>query len=450
MHEHIDGDVAVPLNERRSASTMALVWITMVTGFPTVLAGFQWFKDGLSFWQVLLCTTISAILLLLYAVPACHLGAMTGKSYSQLVRSVFGEKGSLVVSFNLIWIFVCWYGLTSLFLAEALIGLYHWTVPLVLLAPTLAFLMSLNNFWGFKGIANFARYFAAPILILWVGYSFFKALSATQISVFFEPSHCSFFPALTAVTSFVIGWATWGNEADYWRYGKPKLMSSFVPLAIAIVVGNLIFPVTGWLIARMTGITEYVAATNFMNVYSFGGFTILAALTIGASYFAANDSNLFGSSATLKALRPMPHKMAVFILAVLGATMAGLLAKTGAAHSLESVAALSCIIVPCPTVIVLCEYFVVSRFIRSELRRFQWNWIALSSLFCGIGLGVLTAGIIPGLESFKFGICSVQSWIFAMSVYGCLRLLESRLQTLSSPELEFGCDNSLVELVRLD
>ena len=40
MHEN-DSDLAVPLSERRSNTTMALIWITMVTGFPSVLVGFQ-------------------------------------------------------------------------------------------------------------------------------------------------------------------------------------------------------------------------------------------------------------------------------------------------------------------------------------------------------------------------------------------------------------------------
>ena len=56
-----------------------------------------------------------------------------------------------------------------MFLAEGLKGLYHFNIPTMWLAAALALTMSVNNMFGFSGIANFARYFAAPVLILWGG-----------------------------------------------------------------------------------------------------------------------------------------------------------------------------------------------------------------------------------------------------------------------------------------
>ncbi|HMO19548.1 MAG TPA: hypothetical protein PKC98_01120 [Candidatus Melainabacteria bacterium] len=45
-------DEAIAEGERRNPVTMGLLWITMVTFFPGVLQGFIWFKEGLSFMQV--------------------------------------------------------------------------------------------------------------------------------------------------------------------------------------------------------------------------------------------------------------------------------------------------------------------------------------------------------------------------------------------------------------
>ncbi|MBZ0188401.1 MAG: hypothetical protein K8F91_19290, partial [Candidatus Obscuribacterales bacterium] len=151
----------VPEGMRRAPLTMGLLWITMVTFFPGVLIGFVWFKQGVSFVQVVICTIISCLLMLAYAIPSCHLGAKSGQSYGTLIRGVFGRMGNRIVALNLVWMFIAWYGLCSLFLAENLEGLFHFDMPLIILAPVLALLMAFNNFWGFKGVANFARFFAA-------------------------------------------------------------------------------------------------------------------------------------------------------------------------------------------------------------------------------------------------------------------------------------------------
>lgn len=74
---------AVPLSERRGAVTMGLLWITMVTCFPGILAGFQWYGAKFTFLQVLQGSLISCFLVLIYALPACYLGAKTGLTYAQ-------------------------------------------------------------------------------------------------------------------------------------------------------------------------------------------------------------------------------------------------------------------------------------------------------------------------------------------------------------------------------
>ncbi len=132
----------VPFAERRGSLTMGLLWITMVTAFPGVLIGFEWCKQGFDVKQVLTCTLLRCLLLLGYSIPAGMLGACTGQNYTMLSRSVFGSLGARLVAFNLIWVFVSFYGLAALFLAEGLVGLFHLNVPLMWLAAVLAGLMA--------------------------------------------------------------------------------------------------------------------------------------------------------------------------------------------------------------------------------------------------------------------------------------------------------------------
>ena len=128
----------------------------------------------------------------------------------------------------------------------------------------------------------------------------------------------------------MIGFGVWGNEPDYWRYSKVKKKYVAWSFAVSLLIGEVIFPVTGWMVAKLSGITDYMAATNFMNQYSFGGIAIFAALVIIANYFAANDSNMYGMINNLENIAPVRQRAGVFGLALLAAAL-GLLAGNGPA-----------------------------------------------------------------------------------------------------------------------
>lgn len=421
----------VPLADRRGPITMGLLWITMVTGFPTVLVGFEWYKAGLTLSQVLPCVFISCLVLLAYGVPATYLGSRSGQTYSLLSRRIFGSWGSRFISGNLVWVSIAWYGLTADFLAEGLKGLYHIDIPTVWLAAGLAIVMAFNNFFGFSGIANFARYLAAPILIAWVGFTFCKASVAMTPAVFAGAPHQSFTQALTLVSAFVVGYGVWGNEPDYWRYGKPRGVLSAVPLLVALLVGQVLFPITGWMMAYLTGITEMAAATDLMNQYAFGGVSIIAAVVLVVTYFAVNDSGLYGSINGVENIKPLPRKYVVATLGVTGAMAAAWLA--GNPHAFELVATTSSIVIPSTTVIMMAEYFLMrNRQQRNHdfasIAEFKnlpaVRWSAIAALTAGWTVGFITSGLIPGLESLHIGVCSLQCWLTCLVVYVALRLPE--------------------------
>jgi len=427
---------AVPLSERRGPLTMGLLWVTMVTAFPLLLVGFEWYKEGLTFSQVLLGTTVSCLIILLYSIPATQLGARTGLSYTALSRSIFGRWGSRLVTINLIWMFTLFYGVTALLMADAVNGLFHLNYSLAWMSVGFAIIMSFNNFFGFKGIANFARYVAAPLLIMWVAYTFWKATGSCPPDVLTEAPHKPFTTALTMISTYVIGFAVWGNEKDYWRFSVPKPLQAAVPLAIALLIGQIIFPTTGWMVAKITGITDYTAATSFMNNYSFGGIAWIGIIVLGASYFAANDSGMFGTIQACESLKHLPHRTWVTIIAVISALTAFLLSISGVAKSLDSIVSLNCVIMPTPTVVMLTEWFLLANVFKTSsientrVPAFEdlpiVRWPAFSALLSGISVGLLTSGTIPGTGLFHIGVCSVQAWLAAIVVYIPLRIREHK------------------------
>lgn len=457
--QSVDQLSQVPLSARRSPLTMGLVWVTMVTAFPTVLIGVEWFKKGFSLPQVIGCTLLSCILLLFYSIPATQLGARSGLGYCALSRSVFGRWGTWLITGNLLWVFVAWYGVTAVWMAYALRDFLHVGLSVTLMSVAFAFLMAFNNFFGFSGVANFARFFAAPALIAWVSYTFCKAVHMAPASVLNEPSQQSLFAAMTTISSFVIGFAAWGNEMDYWKFSKGGSLRSAIPLTVAVMIGQVIFPVSGWLVARMTGLTESGPATTFLNDFSFGGMAIAGVLILAASYFAANDSNMFGSCMAIETLRPINHRVGVAIMAVVGAIMAAFLSVADSAKTLEVIAALNCVLMPTPTVIILTEWLL-----REQVFRTGWDfstissisdlpsirWPATLSLLAGICVGVATAGILPALEPLHVGICPVQAWLTSAVVYVLFRAFEyvnerTDRRILAATEQEFDAAKEMVE-----
>lgn len=427
-----DTDI-VPLGERRGPLTMGLIWLSMVTGSPAVLAGFSWYAAGMSLWQVVACTLVSSLILLIYSIPAIDLGAKSGQSYSILSQAAFGRLGSYLVRANLLWIFLFWYGWIALFVGDSLKGIYGLNIPTAFLAAAFAIFMAAPNYFGFTGVANVSRFLSAPVLIAWVLFCFVKAITSVSPEALVQPARAEMTAAITTVSSFVIGFAIWGNEPDYWRYSKPNKLYSGLTVLVTLVIGQVIFPATGWMLANISHITESGAAFRFLNEYSLAGIPFLAVIVLLADNGAANDSNLFGLIATLRSLKTMKHKTAVGVLALLGAVVAAGLSTESVPAALQSVASLNCVFIPTPTVIMVAEWYL-SRYSTDRQPFFAKKvpfsqlsfirWPALISMLIGLSVGTLTAGVIPGTESWHVGICSVQAWLAALLVYIPLRLYE--------------------------
>jgi purine-cytosine permease-like protein len=242
--------------------------------------------------------------------------------------------------------------------------------------------------------------------------------------------------ALTLVSAFVIGYGAWGNEADYWRYAKPKLSYTVLPLLVSIGVGQIVFPLTGWILSRLTGVTDYAAASALLTRYAFGGVSIIAALVLFVTYCALNDANLYASINGVANLRQFHRKKLAITLTILGAVTAAALSKFS--NSFEAVASMSSTVLPCATMVMIAEWYVIARVLKrkpdfstvsalSTLPAVRWP--ALVALLAGSSVGIMTAGIVPGLERYHVGVCSLQAWLVSFFTYMVLRSLELLMET---------------------
>ncbi|MBY0358753.1 MAG: cytosine permease [Candidatus Obscuribacterales bacterium] len=419
----------VPLSERRGAVSMALLWLTMSVTFPSVMAGFDWYKEGLSLSQVISGSAISCLILTVYATCAAWLGAYSGQTWGVLARRVFGRWGARFVSCNLIWLFVAFYSLFAALLAQGVNGMFHTPIPTIWLAAMLAIAMCVNNVFGFSGVVNFARFLVAPVMILWVALTASKVIAISPADVWSHQSSHTFSQALTMISSYILGLGLWGNEPDFWRFAKPKAGSIAVSLLAAFAIGLFLFPITGWLLANLSHVTDYGKATELVNSFAFGPIAGIAALIMTLNYFACNDSNLYGAITTLESIVEFNRQKAVFILTAACTALSMWL--TTRPDALGTIFSINGFLMSTPTVLMFLEFVVLSKIFRiqNDFTRVikaenisRINIPGVTALAVAYIAGFATAGVIPGTTFMQVGICPVHAWIAGIAVYCLLRI----------------------------
>jgi purine-cytosine permease-like protein len=426
---------AVGLWARRGPVTMGLVWVSMVASFPCVLIGLDWHRQGFSLPTVLWSLLLNMAILLLYSIPMCVIAAKTGLSFKFLCRKYFGDGFSKLLTVCVILLYLGWYGVVSLLMADATCAMIGGKQYLAPMAFMFSFAMAFNNFFGFKGVANFARFIGGPAVICWIVYMFAKVAPDIPHCLEHASTTVSLPLVFCGVSQSIVGFVIWGNEADYWRNSTTNKVGIGFSLAAALFIGAVIFPLTGWLMGARTGITDAMVATAYLNKFAFGGAGIIALLFVAAQYFAANDSNLYAFAHGVESFTKMTHKKVVLALGFLAGILAAGLAVSGTQNALEACCALNGVILPTASLIVLAECIVIRRWDLSENNKIPAvRYSAVIAWSCGMLLGVITSGIIPGTKVLNVGVPILEAWALALALYIALRKREIAASTVSTDE----------------
>jgi purine-cytosine permease-like protein len=414
-------EAVVPDTRRRGSVTMGLFWITMSIGVPIILEGFVWYQQGFNFNQVCLSAFAGSAVVFLYTTCSAYLGVITGKTYGVLSRTIFGASASKVVSVVWSGLFLTWYALFAALLAQELISILKIPCSDWFLAALLGIVMGVNNVFGFRGVVEFARFLAGPILI---------AISVTPACVMFagHQHHMSY--ALPIISSSLIGMSIWGNEPDFWRFGKAGFVKTAIPIGVAVAVGQLLFPVTGWLVANYYKITDATLNAAALNTFSFGNIGWIAAFTIAAWYFANNDGNLYGAINGLENVLRFKRRHLLITAILLSSAAAAALSYCPSA--LDTISSFNAFVMPCVTFIMLFEFFIAQPLLGTD--RFldpsaesRINITALFSVVAGWITGILAAGVFPCCQILHTGVWPLYPWAVSFCVYGILRTIECRV-----------------------
>jgi purine-cytosine permease-like protein len=429
-------EAVVPQSARRSNFRMLLTFGSMQLVFGAVLVGYGARFEGLSLGQLILAMSVAAVTMTAYCIGSANLGAVVGQTHAVTTRSIFGTIGSGIVSILLVIDGMGFYLFTVLLvitLGEALIG----TLAAVsLITAVLAFVMILNNYFGFTGLQRFAQFVAVPVVVLWGIYATIKAFTSVSSHALASVPHTSTPASVLFVTGAMVGLSTWGNEPDIFRYAKAGRASWWnVPaLVIPYFLGAFIFPIMGYLVAALSGVSsqaDFGGSIKYFASFTLFGVGGLMMVVLLVNQWAVQDGNLYiAINGAQNLLSRIPGWRRQYTVVGLGLAAAGLtyilpsLTKT-----FNIVTGIGAVTVPVASTIMAVDVFVVPRLfgLRRPLHRVaSWselaaaNWPAIAALLAGTAVGAFTGGLVPGTSGFGktyIGFPALQAWVTGAVVY---------------------------------
>ena len=435
----------VPVDERRTRYHFLALWTTLAAGFTFLFLGFQFHDYGYSLGKAISAGAVGGLAYLLYALPAAYLGSTTGQTHALLTRSIFGKVGSALVSLLLIGVAAGWTAFAVNLLANLYDGLFGWG-NIVLISVLLAVLGIVNNLFGFTGIAAFARYVVAPLMIIWIAYLVLKGLTSMpsgQLGA--SPQASAELPFLAGI-SLAIGSVMWGNEPDTWRYGKPRFAWPVAPLATAIAIGLVLFVAGGWMMAELSqvGPFDFGPAFRYTVGYSLFELLWLGGLVATALIIAINDGNYYeminGGQNIVGQTPGWRRWYTCLIMAGFAALFAWWFPHLE--HGFFTVASWSAIALPSATVVMCVDRFLLPRLvgiIRPVSPIPSWrdagvaNWPGIVAVLAALLFGAWGLGLLPGQETTpSAGLVPVEAWLLAGVIYAVLAAVAVRMPSATS------------------
>jgi purine-cytosine permease-like protein len=429
VHDYSTSETGiVPMNRRRPLWHIAGLWTTFAAGFSFLFVGTEVHDAGFSLPGAIGVAALGIGIYNAYALFGAYLGSRTGQTHALLTRSIFGITGSYIVSALLVIGPIGWVGFQGGLMVQIWNGLYGWSA-VETLTIVFAAVMIFNNLFGFTGISVFARYVVTPLIMLWVIYLVLKGVITDSSMLGDHPKNTSGF-TLWQIVGVVIGFALWGNEPDIFRYGKPKFLWPAPAFGFALVFGFILFTVGGWMMADFANTTDFGPIVKYTTNYSLFGWAWLAFILASLSQFAINDGNYYeainGIQNIFGGWSKWRRVYSCLICAGFGA-LAGWLVNYEITNGFFKVAAFLAITVPCATVIMCVDHFLLPRLFSisrplTDVPRWGETGIGNVPAIVALGISVLfgayATGIIPGEDANRYwGPAPLLAWVLSGLLY---------------------------------
>ena len=435
-------ETVVPANARKTNFRMFLQFGSMQLVFGAVLVGYNARFQGLTLGRLALAMAIAAATMTVYCIGSANVGAVVGQTHASTTRSIFGRSGSWLVSLLLVVDGMAFYLFTVIFimsLGTALLG----DIPaLSVITAIVAFVMIVNNYFGFEGLVRFAQYVALPVIIVWGVYALIKALTTVSGAELSAVPHTSSTTSIFVTVGAMVGLSTWGNEPDVFRYSKPGRASwwNIPTLTICYFLGAFLFPILGYLIATLSNQSDFSASIRYFSEFTMFGLGGVMLVVLLINQWAVQDGNLYiainGAQNLLSGIKGWKRQYTVIGLGLIAAGLTFILPSLTKTFTI--VTGIGAVTVPVASTIMAMDLFVVPRLFgirRTVTRVPSWsdtafaNWPAIVALVAGTTVGAVTGGLIPGTSGFGntyIGFPALQAWVTGAVVYLVLVALVAR------------------------
>lgn len=430
----------VPINERNKPFGMGMLWLATQTSMGSLFAGFSAQQSGQSFKDLLIGCLIGVIGISIYGVLAGYLGAKTGRMQPFLARSIFGKKGSILVSFLLIIMGSGWYSFQAVYAGELVKGIIpSLTLSVVVLGVILTLLMAINNILGFKGIGTFGK-FVAPIIFMVALYAIFKNLFNAENIIWATPK-IKDTTSIMATATLILGLGVYGNEPDVWRFAKPNIKNVAFPMIIAYVVGLFVFPIAGWLMALNTSSVGPSQLSDSFMILLFNSVP-LTVIVILISQFALNDINLYESINAMTNIFGFKRYYSIALLLFFGIIVSIWMATMKSTNAFFIVAGIGASTVPTATTIMAIDTLIIPKLfgLKRDLSKISgWatsqatNWVAVTSLIIGVFISIILSipgNVLPNI-GLSVGLAPFEGWVSAVISYLVLFSIELKFKKVN-------------------
>ena len=422
----------VPASARRSNFRMLLTFGSMQLVFGAVLVGYDARFEGLSLTKLTVAMAIAAVTMTVYCIGSANVGAVVGQTHAVTTRGVFGTFGSALVSLLLVIDGMGFYLFTVLLvitLGQALLG----TIAAVsTVTALLAFVMIVNNYFGFTGLQRFAQFVAVPVVILWGLYATIKAFTSVSGTVF-RRSRTRPVPRRSSSSSGR-WWASRPGATSRMCFATPSRARVLVEHPDAghpVCPGAFLFPIMGYMIATLADQPDFAPSIKYFASFTLFGVGALMMIVLLVNQWAVQDGNLYiainGAQNLLSRIPRWRRQYTVLGLGLLAAGLTFILPNL--TKTFNIVTGIGAVTVPVASTIMAMDVFVFPRlfgFRRPLHRVATWhelafaNWPGIVALLAGTAVGAFTGGLVPGTSGFGktyIGFPALQAWVTGAVVY---------------------------------
>ena len=316
----------VPMDKRRSFSSITIVWTGYVFLITSMMAG-GGLAAGLTFKEIIITTILGNLFLGILAILVSIIACKTGLTFALLTRHSFGTNGSKITSLCIPIVNLGWYTIQSATYGHLIAQIFHMGE-----AGEIACMMVMGVFAlvGMNAI-SILGYVAIPAVIFLSIATAVKAVMVTgdfSVILNYVPGNPS---SIVSGVTIVIGTWVFGTVAciaDIMRYARNTKEAIGASLT-GLIGGNSMLLICGAITAialNNSDLTSVLLAMGMvipsviLTVILLGfGLVIPSLILMTTNIFTTNAANLYSTSLNLSNAFNMGRKKMLLVILILSA-----------------------------------------------------------------------------------------------------------------------------------